>query len=157
MSLPGKPAFDPATVEARTGTIYPEGLKDVVEGRIKRKLSDVAGLTRFGVNLVTLEPGAASAHRHWHTREDEFVYVLDGEVTLVTDAGEQLLGAGMAAGFPGGVEDGHQLVNKSDRPARYLEVGDRDPADDAHYPDIDLEMRKIDGAPRFFRRDGTAY
>ncbi len=155
MSQPKKPAFDPATVEARTGTIYPEGLKGVVEGRSKQALGNAAGLTRYGVNLVTLPPGAASAHRHWHTHEDEFVYILEGELILVTDAGEQVLGPGMAAGFPGGVEDGHQLVNRSGAPARYLEVGDRDPADGAHYPDVDLEMRKVDGAPKFYRKDGT--
>jgi uncharacterized cupin superfamily protein len=152
-----KPAFDPEAVEARTGTVYPDGLKAVVDGRAKRKLGDAAGLTRFGVNLVTLAPGAASSHRHWHTHEDEMIYVLEGELTLVTDGGEQILGPGMAAGFPGGGGDGHQLVNKSGGDARYLEIGDRDPNDAAHYPDVDLAMRKIDGAAAFFRKDGTAY
>ncbi len=152
-----KPAFDPTTVEARTGTNYPEGLKAIVEGRTKRKLGDAAGLTRFGVNLVTLAPGAASAHRHWHSHEDEFVYILDGAPTLVTDAGEQVLGPGMAAGFPAGVPDGHHLVNRTDADVTYLEVGNRDPDDTGGYSDVDLAVQKVDGAYVFTHKDGTPY
>ncbi|HSV28215.1 MAG TPA: cupin domain-containing protein, partial [Candidatus Omnitrophota bacterium] len=102
-----RPAIDPAVeAEAQTGTIYPDPFKAVVAGRTKRRLGPLLGLTDFGVNLTELAPGAASALRHWHHKEDEFVYVLEGEVTLVTDAGEQVLKAGQAAGFPKGVADG---------------------------------------------------
>ena len=94
--------------------------------RVKRRLGDACGLTRFGVNLVTLPPGGQSALRHWHTLEDEFVYVLEGEVVLVTDDGEQVLRAGDCAGYPAGKPDGHHFVNRSGAPARYLEVGNRD-------------------------------
>jgi uncharacterized cupin superfamily protein len=151
------PAFDPATIEGRTGTNYPEAMKAVVDGRLKRKLGDAAGLTRFGVNLVTLAPGAASSHRHWHSHEDEFVYILDGTPTLVTDAGEQVLGPGMAAGFPAGVADGHHLVNRSGADVLYLEVGNRDPADAVDYPDVDMTVRKVDGGYVFAHKDGTPY
>ena len=149
------PAFDPMTVEPRIGTNYPEGFKGAVEGREKRRIGDAAGLTRFGVNLVTLNPGVASSHRHWHSHEDEFVYILQGEVTLVTDGGEQVLGPGMAAGFPAGVPDGHHLLNNGDAPAIYLEIGDRNPDDGAEYPDVDLRVRKVDDGYAFTRKDGT--
>ena len=150
-----KPAFDPRDVEARIGTNYPEGFKGAVEGREKRRLGDAAGLTRFGVNLVTIQPGGASSHRHWHSHEDEFIYILEGEATLVTDIGDQVLGPGMAAGFPAGVADGHHLVNNSDAPVVYLEVGDRNPDDGAEYPDVDLRVRKVEGGYQFTRKDGT--
>lgn len=154
-AAPKPPAIDPATIEPRTGSAYPDEFKPVTEGRAKRRLGDAAGLTQFGVNLVALAPGAASALRHWHRREDEFVYVLEGELTLITDAGEQLLGPGMAAGFPAGVEDGHQLVNRSSADARYLEIGSRDANDSAVYPDVDLAVKKVDGAHAFTRKDGS--
>jgi uncharacterized cupin superfamily protein len=133
-----KPALDPATVAPRRGTGYPEPFRAPVMDRSKRALGDAVGLTQFGVNLVTLGPGAWSAQRHWHSHEDEFVYVVDGELTLVTDAGEQALGPGQAAGFAAGAADGHHLVNRGDRPAVYLEIGTRMADDEAHYPDIDL-------------------
>lgn len=105
-----------------------------------------------------LDPGAASAQRHWHTRQDEFVLVLEGEAVLKTNAGDQLLGPGMAAGFPAGVEDGHHLVNQSDRDVVYLEVGDRTPGDGARYPDVDLVAEPDgEGGYRFSKRDGTPY
>lgn len=103
--------MDPKGIEPEVGTIYPDRFKAVVEGRAKRRLTAVLGLSDFGVNLVDLAPGAASALRHWHQNEDEFVYVLDGELTLVTDAGEQVLKAGHCAGFPKGRPDGHHLVH----------------------------------------------
>ena len=121
--------LDPETVTPRRGSAYRHPFTEKLAGRVKRALGDALGLTNFGVNLVRLGPGDWSAPRHWHSREDEFVYVLEGEVTLVTEAGEQVLGPGMAAGFPAGVEDGHHLVNRGDSAASYLEVGDRDPAD----------------------------
>ena len=151
------PALDPETLTPRHGSSYPEAFKAPVLARSKRALGDALGLTRYGVNLVSLEPGAWSAHRHWHTHEDEFVLVLEGQVTLVTDAGEQELSPGMVAGFPGGAADGHHLVNKSDRPVLYLEVGDRDPADEVHYPDVDLFLKSTPGGHVFTDKKGEPY
>src|SRR5215475_11383751 len=118
-SKPQPPALDPADVTASTATGYPAQYRAAVEGREKRRLGDALGLTHFGVNLVRLRPGAASSLRHWHSAEDEFVYILEGEVELVTDAGAQRLKAGMVAGFPAGRADSHQLVNRSDRDVVY--------------------------------------
>ena len=153
-----KPAFDPATLPVRSSSGYPAEFAARCLPREKRALGDAAGLTKIGVNLTTLMPGKESAMRHWHTREDELVYVIEGEVVLVTDQGEQVLGPGMYAGFPAGVEDGHQLVNRTDRPARYLEISNRDPADGASYPDVDLAYGKTaDGRPRFTHKDGSPW
>jgi uncharacterized cupin superfamily protein len=152
------PALDPATLEARTDSGYPEPYRSRVLPRAKRQLGKALGLQQFGVNLTTLPPGKESSMRHWHTREEEFVYVLEGEVVLVTDAGEQLLRAGCCAGFPAGSGDGHQLVNRSDRPAVYLEVGTRDDdADEVHYPDVDLHYDPRVRRGAFTRKDGTPY
>lgn len=151
------PTLDPATLPGRTGSGYPEEFRALVAGREKRALGDALGLQNFGVNLVRLPPGCASSQRHWHTKQDEFVYVLEGEVTLVTDAGEQVLGPGMAAGFPAGKADGHHLVNRSGRDALYLEVGDRTAGDECDYPDIDLAVRWIEGEERFVHKDGRPY
>jgi len=151
------PALDPATLEVRTGTGYPEPFRAIVKGRERRVLGDALGLKNFGVNLTTLKPGAASAARHWHAKQDEFVYIVAGELTLVTDAGEQVLKPGMAAGFPAGKADGHHLVNRSGKDAVYLEVGDRTPGDIGSYPDDDLEARDIEGRWHFFHKDGTPY
>jgi len=156
MSAPKAPALDPASVEARLGSAYPGEFKAVAEGREKKALGEAVGLTHYGVNLVRLKPGAGSALRHWHVHEDEFVYVLKGELTLVTDAGEQVLGPGMAAGFPAGAEDGHNLINRTGKDALYLEIGDRHPAEEVHYPDVDLHGRRVDGAFTFTRKDGSA-
>ncbi|HLI13618.1 MAG TPA: cupin domain-containing protein [Alphaproteobacteria bacterium] len=134
------PAIDPEQLPIRTDSSYPEPFRAAVAARRKRALGDAAGLSQFGVNLVDLPPGCWSSQRHWHTGEDEFIYVLEGEVTLITDAGAQRLTAGFAAGFPAGQSDGHHLVNRSDRPARYLEVGTRSKSDTCHYPDIDLVL-----------------
>lgn len=154
---PKHTVIDPAAIEPRTGSIYPEPFAASTQGREKRGLGSRAGLTQFGVNLTTLKPGAASALRHWHANEDEFVYVVEGELTLVTDAGSQVLGPGMAAGFPAGVEDGHHLVNDTDRDAVYLEIGSRAPTEEAHYPDVDLHARRDASGFHFFRKDGTPY
>lgn len=151
------PALDPATVKPRVGTIYPDAFKAVVDGRSKQALGNALGLTNFGVNLTRLKPGAASALRHWHTRQDEFVYVVEGEATLITDEGEQILGPGMAAGFPAGTKNGHHLVNRSTADVLYLEIGDRTPGDEGGYPDDDLHLKIVDGAFRFYRKDGTPY
>lgn len=152
------PALDPETVEARTGTNYPEAFNENVDKRQKRALGDALGLSQFGVNLVRLAPDVMSSQRHWHSHEDEFIIVLEGELTLVTDGGEQTLGPGMAAGFPAGTEDGHHLINRTDKDALYLEVGNRDEAnDEVDYPDIDLIRRKKDGKRVFFHKDGESY
>jgi uncharacterized cupin superfamily protein len=153
-----RPALDPATVTARSSSTYPAQFAERVLPREKRALGDALGLTKVGVNLTTLGPGKESSMRHYHTHEDEMVFVLEGEVVLCTDGGEQVLTPGMCAGFPAGSTDGHHLVNRSDRPARYLEISNRDPADGASYPDVDLVYSKgPDGKPRFSRKDGSSY
>jgi uncharacterized cupin superfamily protein len=154
-----KPALDPSGVEAISRSGYPEPYRSRVMPRHKRPLGDALGLTRIGVNLTTLPPGKESSMRHWHTHEDEFVYVLEGEVVLRTDGGEQLLRAGMCAGFPAGAADGHQLINRGERAALYLEVSNREPADGASYtdPDVDLRWNPPRAPGKFTRRDGTPY
>ena len=147
-----KPALEPRAVEASVNSNYPEPYRSRVLPREKRRLGNALGLTRIGINHTTLAPGKESSMRHWHTHEDEFVYVLQGEVVLRTDAGEQLLTAGMCAGFPAGVADGHQLVNRSAAPAVYLEVSNRDSADSAYYSDADVDLMYVQGKP--VRRDG---
>ncbi len=152
-------SIDPSTLPPRTSSGYPEPYKSRVLPREKRALGDPFGLTKVGINLATLMPGKESSMRHWHTREDEFVYVVDGELTLRTDAGETTLRAGMCAGFPAGDRNGHQLINNSAAPVRYLEVSNRDPEDAAEYtdPDVDLAYRKgPDGEHQFTRRDGSS-
>jgi uncharacterized cupin superfamily protein len=152
------PALDPQTVPERRGSSYPEPYRAQVEARRKRPLGDATGLTQFGVNLVLLPPGCWSSQRHWHSHEDEFVYVLEGELTLVTDGGEQVLRPGMAAGFPAGKPDGHHLINRTDRPAVYLEVGSRrDEVDECDYPDIDMAVRIVDGRQMYVRKHGEPY
>jgi len=148
--------IDPATARKVAGTLYPPPYDEPCRKRERTRLGDAAGLTQFGVNLLRLPPGAWSSQRHWHAREDEFVYVLEGEVTLVSEAGEEVLRAGDCAGFKGGDPDGHCLQNRSDRVALVLEVGTRAPGgDDATYPDIDL--RVIAGRPGYAHTDGTPY
>lgn len=155
---PESPVLDPATVAPRTKSVYPtDGLRAPLAGRSKRALGDALGLRNFGVNLVTLAPGTHSSERHWHERQDEFVYVLEGEVTLVTDVGAKIVGPGMCAGFPAGTPDGHHLINRGTSPAVYLEVGDRLPGERVHYPDADLEGRASNAATQFFHKDGTPY
>ncbi|MBL8784992.1 MAG: cupin domain-containing protein [Deltaproteobacteria bacterium] len=153
-----RPALDPADVVPRTGSGYPEPFRSRVLPREKRPLGDALGLTKIGVNLTTLPPGRESAMRHHHTLEDELVFIVEGEVVLRTDRGEQVLTAGMCAGFAAGSGDGHQLVNRSDKPARYLEISNRDPDDTAAYPDDDLAYAKgPDGRGVFSHKDGTRY
>ncbi len=152
------PALDPSSVTPRSSSGYPEPFRSRVLPREKRALGDALGLTKIGVNLTTLLPGKESSMRHFHTREDELVFVVEGEVVLRTDEGEQVLTAGTCAGFPAGSRNGHHLVNRSDRPARYLEISNRDPEDGAEYPDVDLAYRKgPDGKAIFSRKDGTSY
>ncbi|MGE0022566.1 MAG: cupin domain-containing protein [Hyphomicrobium sp.] len=148
---------DPMRVPPRTTTIYPKPFDEGFEGRLKRPLTDRLGLTQFGVNLTTLEPGAQSSHRHWHEEEDEFIYMLEGELVLVTKDGEQLLKPSMAVGFAAGDRNGHHLVNKSRYRATYLEIGTRSPNEDVTYADIDLRAEKRGGRYRFFHTNGEPY
>ena len=149
---------DPMSLEPRLSSAYPAKYQIPEGKRAKRVLGDRVGLTNFGVNLTTLAPGGWSAHRHWHAKQDEFIYVVEGELTLITDAGETVLKPGMAAGFKAGVADGHHLVNKSDRPASYLEIGDRTPGETADYPDIDMKVAAgPDGKMRFTDKKGNPF
>lgn len=158
MSDSHRVAINALDVEARIGTTYPKQFTKEVASRSKRVLGDLFGLTNYGVNLVELAPGAWSAQRHWHTREDEFIYVLCGELMLVTDEGKQSLTAGMVAGFPAGESNGHHLVNESDASASYLEIGDRIPEDEVFYPDIDLQLVSGPEGDRIFtNRHGEPY
>jgi uncharacterized cupin superfamily protein len=151
------PALDPRTVEALNKSGYPEPYRSQVLPREKRRLGDACGLTKVGINLTTLHPGTASSMRHWHTSEDEFIYMLEGEVVLKTDAGEQVLTAGMCAGFRAGAKDGHQLLNRGGRPAVYLEISNRDPEDVGEYSEADLRWNSPGHRGKFTRKDGTPY
>ena len=151
------PALDPTGVPDVRGSGYPEPYRSRMGDRAKRRLGNACGLTQFGVNLVSLGPGGQSALRHWHTLEDEFVYVLEGEVVLVTDAGEQVLTVGMCAGYPAGSRDAHHFINRSAATAQYLEVGTRVKADWAIYPDDDLMWRDDGSGMYAAHKDGRPY
>lgn len=151
------PKIDIAKARVRTETIYPPPHDKVTVGREKTVLGNVAGLTQFGVNLTRLKPGAASALRHWHENEDEFVYVLEGEVMLIEDDGETVLKAGDCAGFKAGVANGHHLVNKSLRDVAFLEVGTRAATERAHYSDIDMKVVRDGNGTRFTKRNGDPF
>jgi uncharacterized cupin superfamily protein len=154
--MPAK-RIDIAALPAVVGTLYPPPFDQPCRARARRRLGDAAGLTQFGVNLLVLPPGAWSSQRHWHSHGDEFIYVLEGEVTLVTDAGAELLRAGNAAGFKAGDRDGHCLQNRSAAEARVLEVGTRVAEDAGFYPDIDL-VAPAGGKPAAYtHRDGRPY
>ena len=147
--------LDLSSIPVQTGTGYPDPFAEAVNGRSKQALGDAGGLTQFGVNLVELKPGAASSQRHWHSHEDEFVMVVSGELTLVTDEGETLMRAGDCAAFPAGRPNGHHLINRGWGNALFLCVGSRFQEDRALYPDIDLvHESKTDS---YFHRDGTPY
>ena len=151
------PRIDIDRVPAKTGSIYPAPFKGQAEGRVRKALGDAGGLTQFGVNLTRLPPGAASAQRHWHEAEDELVFVVSGEVTLIDDGGETTLRAGEAAAFRAGDADAHHLVNRSGADAVVLEVGTRAPDERCQYPDIDLVYEKRGGTVRFTNRAGEPY
>jgi uncharacterized cupin superfamily protein len=155
---PTPPAFDPADVPESNFTSYPAPMRAPNEMRYNRRLADHAGLRNFGVNITRIVPGGQSSYRHAHATQDEFVYVLDGEVVLETNAGAQTLSAGMCAGFPAGIGDAHRFVNRSDRDARLLVVGDRTSGDVITYPDVDMHG-KLDrnGKYVYTRKDGTPY
>jgi uncharacterized cupin superfamily protein len=149
--------IDANEITPHTGSGYPAPFAARVAARAKRVLGDPFGLTAFGVNLTRLPPGAHSALRHAHSHEDEFVFVLEGTPTLITDAGETTLQPGMCAGFVAGNGDAHQLVNRSDADVVYLEVGSRADADEVRYPDDDMVGRTRDGRWQYFHEDGKPY
>jgi uncharacterized cupin superfamily protein len=138
-------------------TVYPPHFAKLVAGRSKHPLGELFGLENFGVNLTRLAPGGMSSFRHAHTKQDEFVYVLAGHPTLVTDRGPTRLAPGMCAGFRAGTGDAHHLKNETEGEVVYLEVGDRTPGDTASYPDDDLRAEQVDGAWKFSRKDGTPF
>lgn len=149
------PKIDVDAVPARLGSGYPATFAGPCADRTRRRLGDAGGLRDFGVNLMTLPPGGWSSQRHWHTEEDEFVYVLEGELTLVEDDAETVLHPGDCAAFPKGTGNGHHLQNRSSATATYLEVGSRSPTDLTTCSDIDLKSSSVDG--KFVHKDGTAY
>lgn len=149
------PKIDLATVPERKGSGYPQPFDAPCADRVRQRLGDAGGLTDFGVNLMRLPPGGWSSQRHWHSHEDEFVYLLEGELVLIEDGGETVLRAGDSAAFPKGSGDGHHMVNRSDTTAVYLEVGSRSPADLTTCSDVDMMSANADG--RFVRKDGTPY
>jgi uncharacterized cupin superfamily protein len=149
------PKLDLGLVPKHRGSDYPRPFDKEPANRIRQRLGDAGGLTQFGVNLMQLPPGSWSSQRHWHSDEDEFVYVISGEVVLITDNGEQVMRPGDCAAFPRSAPNGHHLVNKSDATAVYLEVGTRMAGDRTVYSDIDMVFDPdIDG---FAHRDGTPY
>jgi uncharacterized cupin superfamily protein len=149
------PKIDIAAVPKVRGVGYPAPFHSPCADRIRQRLGDAGGLKDFGVNLMRLPPGNWSSQRHWHSHEDEFVYVLEGELTLIEDGGETVLRAGDGAAFPKNTGNGHHMINRSERPAVYLEVGSRQPADLTTCSDIDLKSAAADG--RFVHKDGSAY
>ena len=149
--------IDPATLAPIVGTLYPSPFDEQCRARERKRLGDVAGLKQFGVNLLRLPPGTWSSQRHWHTGEDEFVYVLSGEVVLVNDDGEEVLRAGDAAGFPANDLNGHCLQNRSDRDAQVLEIGTRMTGSVAYYSDIDMAAPAGGKPAAYTHRDGTPY
>ncbi len=151
------PKIDVANLPVDTRTGYPKPFDRVVIGRERKRLGNAVGLDQFGVNLTTLKPGAASALRHWHENEDEFVYVLAGEVELIEDEGACVLKPGDAAGFKANSRNGHQLVNRSNRDALYLEIGTRSKHERAHYPDVDLMVIRDDKGMRYTHKNGEPY
>ena len=138
-------------------SFYPEPFASRMRGRTKRALGELFGLRNFGVNLTRLEPGAVSALRHAHSRQDEFIYVLEGQPALHTDGGLTRLAPGMCAGFPAGSGNAHCLINDTAAAVVYLEIGDRSSGDQAHYPDDDLRAELIDGRWAFSHKDGSPY
>jgi uncharacterized cupin superfamily protein len=151
------PKIDIASVPADDRTYYPQPFDRVVMGRLRRRLGVAAGLDQFGVNLTTLKPGAASALRHWHEKEDEFVFLLEGELVLVEDGGETLLKAGDAAGFKANSGNGHHLINRTDRDAVLLEIGTRSKLERVEYSDVDMLVIRDGAGPRYTHKDGEPY
>ncbi len=148
--------IDLQTVPVHRGSTYPPPFDLPCASRARQRLGDAAALTDFGVNLMRLEPGGWSSQRHWHTAEDEFVFVVEGEVVLVTDSGEETLRAGDSAGFKAGIKNGHHLQNRSQRDAVILEIGSRKPDDEGEYSDIDMRFTRH-GSSTYVHKDGTPY
>jgi uncharacterized cupin superfamily protein len=151
------PKIELRDVPVLSGTGYPQPYAALVKGRSRQALGDAVGLTQFGVNLVRLEPGAASSQRHWHENEDEFLIMVEGELTLVDESGATAMRPGDCAGFKAGDPNGHHLVNRSDRPGVFLVVGTRAGLDRTHYPDIDMVYVRDESGGRFTRRSGEPY
>ena len=151
------PKIDIAKIPIDTRTGYPKPFDRVVVGRERQRLGNAVGLDQFGVNLTTLKPGAASALRHWHEKEDEFVYILEGEVVLIEDGGECALKPGDAAGFKANSRIGHHLVNRTSRDAVYLEIGTRAKHERAEYSDVDLLVVRDDKGARYTHKNGDPY
>ena len=151
------PKIDIASLPTDTRTGYPPPFDRVVVGRERRRLGNAVGLDQFGVNLTTLRPGSASALRHWHEREDEFVYVLEGELVLIENEGETVLRPGDAAGFKANTPNGHHLINKSDRPALYLEIGTRSKHEKVEYSEVDLQVVRDHNGMRYTHKNGEPY
>jgi len=149
------PKIDPTKATVRTGSIYPEPYASQMAGRSSVRLGDLAGLTQFGVNIVTLQPGAVASLRHWHLREDEFAMVLEGALTLIEDEGETPMGPGDCAAWKAGVANGHRFVNRSDRPGRFLVVGSKAVNEVATYSDVDMMIHFDAGKHRFTYHDGS--
>jgi len=147
--------IDLAKLPVITGTLYPPPFDEPCRARERTRLGDAAGLAQYGVNLVRLKPGAWSSQRHWHIAQDEFIYILSGEVTLVTNAGAEILRAGDCAGFKAGDQDGHHLQNRSSADVTFLEMGTRLPDDAAYYSDIDMMVAA--GGGGYGHRDGSPY
>ncbi len=154
----GSTVFRPADVPEDNSSGYPEPFREAQRKRHNRRLGNHAGLKNFGVNLVRVAPEGQSSARHAHSKQDEFVYVLEGELVLVTDAGRETVGPGTCIGFPAGTGDGHHFLNLTQRDAVFLVIGDRTAGDDVTYPDIDLVLKTgADGVRGFHRKDGTPY
>jgi uncharacterized cupin superfamily protein len=151
------PKIDIANLPTDTRTGYPPPYDRVVVGRIRKRLGNAAGLDQFGVNLTTLKPGAASALRHWHEKEDELIYVLKGEIVLVEDGGETVLKPDDAAGFKANTPNGHHLINRTQSDAVYLEIGTRSKNERAEYPDVDLLVIRDDKGIRYTHKNGEPY
>ena len=149
------PRIDISAVPLQGGSSYPEPHATEMGERYRQSLGDAAGLTLFGANLMTMKPGSKSSLRHWHEVEDEFVWIVSGELVLVQDEGETVMRPGDAAGFAAGDRNGHQFVNRSDADAQFLVVGTRPERDRCHYSDVDLIAHNDGDREWFTRRDGT--
>lgn len=151
------PKIDIANLKVDVGSGYPQPFRAAVAGRSRRRLGNAAGLDQFGVNLTQLQPGSQSSMRHWHAAEDEFVYMLEGEVVLCEDGGETILRPGDAAGFKAGVANGHCLVNRSSQVAVFLEIGTRAAREEVDYPDIDMRVRRDENGMAYTHKSGEPY
>jgi uncharacterized cupin superfamily protein len=154
----GSKVFIPGDVPESNASGYPEPFREGQRKRYNRRLGDHVGLRKYGVNLIRVLPGGQSSARHAHSKQDEFVYVLEGEFVLVTDAGRETVGPGTCIGFPAGTGDGHHFLNCTESEASFLVIGDRTADDEVMYPDIDLELKaEPDGTRVFHHKDGTPY